>query len=88
MIGNVQICDLPKQSAMDYATEACFERRCPGDGDLPLKELVAMLPSDIVVGIETPMRSHVLSDEVPAAVFGARVAAVRCLTPPRPREEK
>lgn len=79
LISYVQLCDVPQASSLDYVTEACFERRGPGEGNLPLKKLVASLPSDIVVGLETPMRARILSGEDPALVLAPAVAAARRL---------
>lgn len=57
LIGYVQICDVPWKSDLDYADEARFERRAPGDGELPLQDMVAALPRDILLGLEVPMRA-------------------------------
>ncbi|MDR2857346.1 MAG: sugar phosphate isomerase/epimerase [Novosphingobium sp.] len=55
-IGYAQLCDvpLPAQTA-DYGEEARHERRCPGEGDLPLAALLRALPADITIGLEVPM---------------------------------
>lgn len=59
VIGHVQLCDVPMPAQMDsYLEEALFERRVPGDGDLPLKEFLAHLPSSVPVGLEIPLRSE------------------------------
>lgn len=57
-IGYVQLCDVPMPAETgDYGEEARHERRCPGDGDLPLAQFVAALPKDLVIGLEVPMIS-------------------------------
>lgn len=57
-IGYVQICDVPAEPAMaNYADEARFDRLPPGEGDLPLRELIGVLPADCILGLELPMRS-------------------------------
>jgi hypothetical protein len=33
-----------------------YERLAPGDGELPLAEILAAVPTDVVVGLEIPMR--------------------------------
>jgi sugar phosphate isomerase/epimerase len=58
LIGYVQICDVPWTSDLDYADEARFERRAPGEGELPLKDMIAALPPDIHLGLEVPMRAR------------------------------
>lgn len=60
LIGYVQLCDAPLTSeSEDYYSEASFERLCPGDGELPLRELLAAIPGDVLVGLEVPMLSEV-----------------------------
>ena len=59
-IGHVQLCDVPLRSTKEhpYAEEAMYHRLVPGEGELPLVEMLAALPVDRVVGLEVPMRSH------------------------------
>jgi len=57
MIRYVQLCDVPLvPSNLDYMSEAMFERLPPGEGELPLREILAALPRDRVIGLEVPMR--------------------------------
>ena len=58
-IGYIQLSDttlLPRMTV--YAEEAMFERMVPGEGELPLAEMLAALPTDRVVGLEIPLRSR------------------------------
>jgi sugar phosphate isomerase/epimerase len=58
-IGHIQLNDTTLRPSMDnYAEEAIFERMAPGDGELPLVELLTALPRDRLVGLEVPMRSR------------------------------
>ena len=59
-IGHVQLCDVPLRSTKQhhYAEEAMYHRLAPGEGELPLVEMLAALPHDRVVGLEVPMRSR------------------------------
>jgi sugar phosphate isomerase/epimerase len=58
-IGYVQLCDTTLQPRMkNYAEEAMYERLAPGEGELPLADMLAALPDDRVVGLEVPMRSR------------------------------
>jgi len=58
-IGYIQLCDNTLQPSMaNYAEEAMFERLAPGEGELPLADMLAALPDDRVVGLEIPMRSR------------------------------
>jgi sugar phosphate isomerase/epimerase len=75
LIGYVQISDVPWTGAGTYAEEACFNRRCPGDGDLPLKDLMRALPGDVPIGIEIPMRARVMEGEEPFRLLERCVAA-------------
>ncbi len=57
-IGYIQLSDTTMQKRLQhYAEEAMFERLAPGDGELPLLDLLAALPEEPVVGLEIPMRS-------------------------------
>jgi sugar phosphate isomerase/epimerase len=59
-IGHIQLCDVPLRSSKEwnYAEEAMYHRMVPGEGELPLAEMLAALPSDRVVGLEVPMLSR------------------------------
>lgn len=53
-----QLCDAPAKAPDDIAREARFGRLLPGKGGLPLREMVAALPSDIPVAVEVPDMSR------------------------------
>jgi sugar phosphate isomerase/epimerase len=58
LISYVQLCDATAHSTdEDYYKEASFERLPPGEGELPLKQLIDILPQ-VPLGIEVPMRSR------------------------------
>ena len=59
-IGHVQLCDVPLRSTKEYhyAEEAMYHRLPPGEGELPLVEMLAAVPRDRVVGLEVPMQSR------------------------------
>ena len=56
LIGCIQLCDAPAASPepAQIPKEARFGRLYPGEGDLPLVELLTALPADTPVGIEAP----------------------------------
>lgn len=57
-IGYVQLCDAPLVSKFSsYMEEALHERMVPGEGELPLRELLTKLPSDLIYSVEVPQRS-------------------------------
>lgn len=61
-IGYIQISDAPCEAIIpDYMEEAVCERMVPGEGELPLAEILAELPGDLVVGVEVPQRSAALA---------------------------
>ena len=60
LIGYVQLCDVPLVSRHStYMEEALYERMVPGTGELPLLDILAALPPQLVLGIEVPQRSLV-----------------------------
>jgi sugar phosphate isomerase/epimerase len=60
LIGHVQICDGPLAVAPEQIwVEASRERAYPGDGEFPLRQLLAAIPPAASLGIETPsLRRH------------------------------
>lgn len=57
-IGYIQLSDAAfTGDGGDYYLEASFERKIPGEGELPLVELLRALPSDLRVGLEVPMQA-------------------------------
>ncbi len=56
-----------------------FERMVPGEGELPLSEILAALPDDIDIGLEVPQRSLALSGVGPAARLRPCVEAAQGL---------
>ena len=51
----------------------------PGEGELPLRDMLAALPRDRVVGLEVPLRSEALAGVGPRERLGRCVAAARDL---------
>lgn len=73
-LGYVQLCDAPLSPANpDYMEEAMFERLPPGAGELPLHDLLQVLPHNLVISLEVPQRAQV------AAGTSPRQWAVRCV---------
>ncbi|MGK6314276.1 sugar phosphate isomerase/epimerase family protein [Neorhizobium sp. DT-125] len=59
----LQLCDAPMRQPIDNAgciDEARNARMMPGDGGLWLKELMATLPKDITISVETPHRGDAM----------------------------
>ncbi|MDB5447244.1 MAG: hypothetical protein JWQ97_2561 [Phenylobacterium sp.] len=55
LIGYVQLCDGPLAATpADYAREGAFDRLPPGEGEFPLRELLALVPADFPVSLEAP----------------------------------
>ena len=55
-VSYAQLCDIPKlpPQGMVYMEEAMFNRRIPGEGELPLAEFINALPADCDIGLEVP----------------------------------
>jgi sugar phosphate isomerase/epimerase len=61
-VRHIQLCDVPMPAEIDdYMEEALFERRAPGDGDLPLATFLGKIPRGVPVGLEIPIRSQAAS---------------------------
>lgn len=79
-VGYVQLCDAPRVSSFArYMEEALHERMVPGEGELPLLELLEVLPRDVVVSVEVPQRSLAEAGQGPHERVGRCVAAARRL---------
>lgn len=61
----VQLCDSTLEQQHEHYREDTTERSVPGEGELPLVDLLAALPDDLPVGVEVPMLS-LASAGVPA----------------------
>jgi sugar phosphate isomerase/epimerase len=80
IFGYIQLSDAPLvPSIPDYMQEAMFERMVPGTGELPLRDILAALPRDLVVGLEVPLRSDAEAGVGPDARLGRCVDAARAL---------
>jgi sugar phosphate isomerase/epimerase len=80
IFGYVQLSDVPLVTKFpSYMDEAMFQRMVPGTGELPLLEILAALPRDLVIGLEIPLRSEVEAGVGPEARVGRCVDAARRL---------
>jgi len=80
VIGYVQLCDAPLRSRhASYMDEALHERMVPGTGELPLLDILAALPKDVVIGLEVPQRSLAEAGVGPYERVGQCVEATRGL---------
>ena len=79
-IAHVPLCDVPMPAVSDnYMEEALYERRAPGDGDLPLAAFLAQVPGHVPLGIEAPVRSEAEAGVPPRERLGRAVAQARAL---------
>jgi sugar phosphate isomerase/epimerase len=79
-IGYAQLNDTTLQPRIDnYMEEAMFERMVPGEGELPLRDILSALPPDIVIEIEVPRRSLALAGVSPIDRLRPCVEAARRL---------
>ena len=83
LVTYVQLCDAPAAAPADEIAEARSGRLLPGDGELPLRELLAALPDGIPVAVEAPQPG---ADSDPAAFAGRARRALESVlsaeTPP------
>ena len=79
LIGYVQICDGPAgmPSGEVYFDEALHQRLIPGEGELPLVEMMAAIPEHIIASMEVPLRS--LREKGVSDAERARLSAVGSL---------
>jgi sugar phosphate isomerase/epimerase len=80
LVGYIQLCDAPLVPLIaDYAEEVTLHRLAPGDGELPLRELLAALPRDVAIGLEIPMAGPAQAGVGPEARLRPCVEAARAL---------
>lgn len=80
LIGYVQLCDCPvKPLDASYGEEARHNRLALGQGDLPLAELIAALPQQVLIGLELPMLVRAEAGEGPRERLAASVAFAKSL---------
>ena len=80
MIGYIQLCDAPlKPTNPNYMDEATFDRIVPGEGELPLRDYLSVLPRDVVVSLEVPSRASVKAGLSPRDRLERCVKAARAL---------
>jgi sugar phosphate isomerase/epimerase len=78
LIGYVQLCDAPLVSKFStYMQEAMTERMVPGEGELPLLEILKSVPRDRVVSLELPLLSRAKAGIGPLERLRPAVAAAR-----------
>jgi sugar phosphate isomerase/epimerase len=79
LIGYVQLCDAPLVADFATYSEAMTERMVPGQGELPLLDLLKIVPRDRVVGLEIPMLSQAKAGVGPHERLRPAVEAAKAL---------
>ena len=80
MIGYIQLSDAPLQPTNpNYMDEATFDRMVPGEGELPLRDYLSVLPRDVVVSLEVPSRALAKAGLSPRDRLERCVQAARAL---------
>lgn len=79
LFGYVQVCDGPLSGGGDYLDEAMNDRAIPGDGQMPLREILAALPNGIMVSAEVPQSRKSIMGTPPLERFRKMAAATRRL---------
>lgn len=79
-IAHIQVCDVPLVPIIEnYGRESLDARFAPGEGELPLDALFAVLPRMPVIGIEIPQLALAEAGMGPCARLAPVVAASRAL---------
>ncbi len=74
LIGYVQLCDAPRMPREpNYLKEATLERMVPGEGDMPLRDYLEVLPRGLTVSLEVPLSSQA------EAGIGPEIRLRRCV---------
>lgn len=80
LIGYAQLSDTTlRRRGNNYMEEALFERLVPTEGELPLRDILAALPSHIMIEIEVPQRSLAMDGVSPIDRLRPCVDAARRL---------
>jgi sugar phosphate isomerase/epimerase len=80
LVGYVQLADAPWAPRFEtYMEEAMYERMTPGDGELPLAQFLRMVPDEVVVSLEIPIRSQAERGLGPRERTAPAVAAARAM---------
>jgi sugar phosphate isomerase/epimerase len=86
-IGYAQLNDTTLRPRLgNYMEEAMFERMVPGEGELPLPDILSALPPDIVIELEVPRRSLALAGVSPIDRLRPCVEAAHRLLSEMPSE--
>jgi sugar phosphate isomerase/epimerase len=54
LLACIQLCDAPLVAPADLPKESRYDRLYPGDGELPLLDLLRAVPADMPVSVEVP----------------------------------
>ena len=57
LISHAQLCDARAVAAVSPAEEARGDRLLPGEGSLPLRDLLGALPADVPLALEIPVQA-------------------------------
>ena len=84
LIGYVHLSDNTLQQRGAAYRDDSIDRMFPGDGELPLADILAAIPLEVIVGLEVPMRSKIEAGERPediarhgVEIAGRMLAAVQ-----------
>ncbi|MFT4265235.1 MAG: TIM barrel protein [Nocardioides sp.] len=77
LIGYVQLCDATVRQNHAVYRDDSSDRLVPGEGELPLPELLAAMPAGLPVGVEVPMRSRAEAGASPQACAAEAVEGAR-----------
>lgn len=76
-LSHVQFCDAALHAPEDLTVEARNGRLLPGQGSLPLRKLLSVLPADVPLALEIPVAAHATLSVADRVALGA--ASLRTL---------
>ena len=80
LIGYIQLSDATRAPRFEtYMEEAMYHRMVPGEGELPIREFLSILPRHLPIGLEIPQRTLAEAGVGPHERLGACVAAARAM---------
>src|SRR5262245_46178938 len=85
LVGHVQLSDNTLRQRGAVYRDDSGDRMAPGDGELPLREILAALPPRVPIGLEVPMRSRAEAGEPTRDRARRCVQAARALLAARDR---
>jgi sugar phosphate isomerase/epimerase len=79
LIGYVHLSDNTLRQRGEVYRDDSIDRMFPGEGELPLEDILAVIPLNVVIGLEVPMRSKIEDRQRPEEIARQGVDCARQL---------